>query len=37
MTDFADQITDEQGGRRLARAIRGKGAFGRFKDELHEE
>ena len=28
---------DEHAGRRLARAIQGKGAFGRFKDELHEE
>jgi hypothetical protein len=34
MADFADGITDE---RRLARAIQGKGAFRRFKDELHEE
>jgi hypothetical protein len=30
-------ITDERAGRRLARAIQGKGAFRRFKDELHEE
>jgi hypothetical protein len=37
MVDFADGITDEQAGRRLARAIRGRGAFRRFKDELHEE
>src|SRR5262245_47092240 len=37
MADFADRVTDEQAGRRLARAIRGKGAFRRFKDELHEE
>ena len=37
MADFADAITDERAGRRLARAIRGKGAFRRFKDELHEE
>lgn len=37
MADFADALTDEQAGRRLARAIRGKGAFRRFKDELHEE
>lgn len=37
MADFADGISDERAGRRLARAIRGKGAFRRFKDELHEE
>jgi len=36
MADFADGITDEGAGRRLARAIRGKGAFRRFKDELHQ-
>jgi Uncharacterised protein family (UPF0158) len=37
MADFADTITDERAGRRLARAIQGKGAFRRFKDELHDE
>ena len=37
MADFADAITDERAGRRLARAIQGKGAFRRFKDELHRE
>ena len=37
MADFADAITDERAGRRLARAIPGKGAFRRFKDQLHEE
>lgn len=37
MADFADQISDERAGRRLARAIEGKGAFRRFKAELHEE
>ncbi len=37
MADFADGISDEQSNRRLERAIRGKGAFRRFKDELHEE
>jgi hypothetical protein len=37
MADFADAITDERARRRLARAIQGKGAFRRFKDELHEE
>jgi hypothetical protein len=35
--DFADGITDDRAGRRLARAIRHKAAFRRFKDELHEE
>jgi hypothetical protein len=37
MADFADGISDERAGRRFARAIRGKGAFRRFKDELNEE
>jgi Uncharacterised protein family (UPF0158) len=37
MADFADGITDERAGRRLARAIEGRGAFRRFKDELHQE
>jgi hypothetical protein len=37
MADFAERLTDERAGRRLARAIQGKGAFRRFKDELHEE
>ena len=37
MADFAEAITDERAGRRLARAIEGKGAFRRFRDELYEE
>jgi hypothetical protein len=37
MADFAGAITNEHAGRRLGRAIQGKGAFRRFKDELHEE
>lgn len=37
MADFAEGISDERAGRRLERAIRGKGAFRHFKDELHEE
>lgn len=37
MADFADGISDDRAGARLARAIRGRGAFRRFKDELHEE
>jgi hypothetical protein len=37
MADFAEAITDERAGRRLARAIQGKGAFRRFRGELHDE
>ncbi|BCB86626.1 UPF0158 family protein [Phytohabitans suffuscus] len=37
MADFADGISDEQAQRRLARAIRSRGAFRRFRDELYEE
>jgi hypothetical protein len=37
MADFVELVTDERTGRRLTRAIQGKGAFRRFKDELHEE
>jgi hypothetical protein len=37
MADFAETINDQRAGRRLARAIQGKGAFRRFKDELHDE
>ena len=37
MADFADGLTNEHAGCRLARAIQGKGAFRRFKDELHDE
>jgi hypothetical protein len=37
MADFADQISDERAGRRLARAIQGQGAFRRFNAQLHEE
>jgi hypothetical protein len=37
MADFVDGITDERAGRRLGRAIDGKGAFRRFRLELHEE
>ena len=36
MADFAETITDERAGSRLTRAIQGKGAFRRFKDELHQ-
>ena len=37
MADFAERVSDKQAGRRLARAIQGKGAFRRFKAELHQE
>jgi len=37
MADFAEGISDDAAGRRLGRALRGKGAFRRFKDELFEE
>jgi hypothetical protein len=37
MADFADQITDEQAGQRLALAARGKGRLSSVQDELHEE
>jgi hypothetical protein len=37
MTDFAERVADERPGRRLARALDGKGAFRRFRNELHEE
>jgi hypothetical protein len=37
MADFAVQISDERAGRRLGRALQGKGAFRRFRAELHEE
>ena len=37
MADFAERVSDERAARRLERAIRGRGAFRRFKDELHEE
>ncbi|MGH3647001.1 MAG: UPF0158 family protein [Micromonosporaceae bacterium] len=37
MANFAERISDDRAGRRLERAIQGRGAFRRFKDELHEE
>jgi hypothetical protein len=36
MADFAEGISDKRAGQRLARAVRGKGAFRRFKNELYE-
>jgi hypothetical protein len=37
MADFAEGISDERAGRRLARALQGKGVFRRFKNELYEQ
>lgn len=37
MADFAARISDERTARRLARALDGKGAFRRFRNELHQE
>ena len=37
MVDFATLVTNERIGRRLARALDGRGAFRRFRAELHEE
>ncbi|MFD5091871.1 UPF0158 family protein [Amycolatopsis thailandensis] len=36
MVDFAAGISDERAGERLSRALRGKGAFRRFGNELHD-
>jgi hypothetical protein len=37
MADFAERISDKHAQRRLERAIQGRGAFRRFRDELYEE
>ncbi len=37
MEDFVDGISEGQAGRRLARALGGRGAFRRFKDAIHRE
>ncbi|HEX3590371.1 MAG TPA: UPF0158 family protein [Pseudonocardiaceae bacterium] len=37
MADFAERVSDDVAGRRLTRAIQGKGAFRHFKNKLHEE
>jgi hypothetical protein len=37
MADFADRLSDDQAGRRLGRALQGRGAFRHFKIELREE
>ncbi|RSN66050.1 hypothetical protein DMH01_06900 [Amycolatopsis sp. WAC 04182] len=36
MADFAAGLSDERAGERLSRALSGKGAFRRFKNELHD-
>lgn len=36
MVDFAEGITDEQAGRRLGRALQGRGAFRRFRNALYD-
>ena len=36
MADFAEGISDAAASRRLARALQGRGAFSRFKDQLYE-
>jgi len=36
MTDFAEGISDGPAGRRLARALQGRGAFRRFQNQLYE-
>ena len=37
MADFAVQITNGRAGRRLTRALRGKGPFRRFRNGLHDK
>ena len=37
MADFSEGVSDDAAGRRLGRALRGRGAFRRFKGELFEE
>ena len=36
MADFAEGVSDGAAGRRLARALQGRGAFRRFKNQLYE-
>ena len=36
MVDFAERISDDAAGRRLARTLQGRGAFRRFKNQLYE-
>lgn len=37
MVDFAEGISDRTTGERLSRTLEGKGAFRRFKNELHKD
>jgi hypothetical protein len=37
MVDFADGLSDERAARRLLRALDGRAAFRRFRNELYEE
>jgi len=37
MAEFAERISDERAGHRLAGALQGKGAFRRFNNVLHQE
>jgi hypothetical protein len=37
MVDFAEEVSDERAARRLLRALDGRGAFRRFKNELYDE
>jgi len=37
MADFTELVSDDRAGRRLARALDGRGAFRRFRTELYEE
>src|SRR5215475_6518685 len=36
MVDFADGLSDPRAGERLARALHGRGAFRRFKDQIYD-
>ena len=36
MVDFADGLSDRRTGERLSRTLQGKGAFRRFRNELHQ-
>ncbi len=37
MVDFADGISDRATGERLSRALEGRGAFGRFKNQIYQQ
>ncbi len=36
MADFADSISDRSANRRLAQALQGRGAFGRFRNQIYQ-